>query len=142
MSVSTADRSTAFTMSYKAKPAVATEVSASISTPVRSAVRTVAVIVTQSAPNSSSTVTPWMATGWHSGISSGVRLAAAIPAIRATASASPLGRFSARSRAITSAVVRSTPDAHASRTVTCLAETSTIRAAPLASTWVSSTLPA
>ena len=35
-------------MSYKAKPAVATQVSASISTPVRSAVRTVAVIDTLS----------------------------------------------------------------------------------------------
>ena len=45
-SPSTAARSTAFTMSYKAKPAVTTQVNASISTPVRSAVRTRAVIAT------------------------------------------------------------------------------------------------
>src|SRR5690606_7669150 len=59
-----------------------------------------------------------------------------MPAIRATASASPLGRPSARSNATTSGVVRTRPAATARRTDTFLPETSTIRAAPSASTWV------
>ena len=83
--------STAFTMSITVSPATATEVSASISTPVRSAVRAVAVISTASSVTSRSTVTPCSAIGWHSGTRSGVRLAPAMPAIRATAIASPFG---------------------------------------------------
>jgi hypothetical protein len=67
--------STAFTMSIIVSPATATEVSASISTPVRSAVRAVAVISTPSSVTSMSTVTPCSAIGWHSGTRSGVRLA-------------------------------------------------------------------
>src|SRR5262249_11594651 len=87
----TAARSSAFTMSISASAATATEVSASISAPVRSAVRTVAAISTAPSPTWRSTVTAWIAIGWQRGTRSGVRLAAWIPAIRATASASPLG---------------------------------------------------
>src|SRR5947209_19882611 len=60
-----------------------------------------------------------------------------IPAMRAVASGSPLGSCSARSNRTTSSVVRSTPEATASRAEVCLSETSTIRAAPRSSTWVS-----
>ena len=136
---STAAGSTALTMSIRVSPATATAVSASISTPVRSVVRTVARMRTSASPGSSSTVTPDSAIGWQSGTRSGVRLAPMIPAMRAMASASPLGRPSRRSSSTTSAVVRSTPVATAVRAVGSLAETSTMRAAPAGSTWVSST---
>ena len=87
-------------------------VSASISTPVRSAVRVVAVMTTLSvAERPDRPSTPCSATGWHSGTRSGVRFAPAIPAMRATASASPLGSPSRRSRAITSGVVTNRPAA-------------------------------
>ena len=75
--------------------------------------------------------------GWHSGTRSGVRLAAMIPAIRATPSASPFGTPSPRSSATTSAETMTRPAAVAVRAVTSLPDTSTIRAAPEASTWVS-----
>ena len=94
---------------------------------------------TSASPGSNSTVTPARAIGWHSGTRSGVRLAPMIPAMRAVASASPFGRPSRRSSAITSAVVRRTPVATAVRAVASLSETSTMRAAPARSTWVSST---
>jgi hypothetical protein len=129
--------STALIMSITARPAVATAVSASISTPVRSAVRTVAVMPTLVSPRSRARSTPCSAMGWHSGIRSGVRLAPMMPATRATASASPLGSASRRSSEMTSAVVCTVPAASADRTDTDLAETSTIRAAPDESTWVS-----
>ena len=63
MSVIDADRSTALIMSRRARPAAATAVSASISTPVRSAVRVVAVISTPSSRISRSTDTACSATG-------------------------------------------------------------------------------
>src|SRR5829696_2376361 len=132
-----AARSTALTMSTSARPATATQVSASISTPVRSAVRTVAETWTASSATARSTSTPWIATGWQSGTRSGVRLAAWMPAIRATASASPFGTPEPRSSATTSGDTRTRPVAVAVRAVTSLPETSTIRAAPDASTWVS-----
>jgi hypothetical protein len=127
----------AFTMSTRARPATATEVSASISTPVRSAVRAIAVMFTPSSVTSASTLTACRPIGWHSGIRSGVRLAPAIPAMRATASASPFGTSPARSAATASADSSTRPDAHADRAVTSLPDTSTIRAWPAASTWVS-----
>src|ERR1700754_3595117 len=68
---------------------------------------------------------------------SGVRLAPMIPAIRATASASPFGTPLPRSSSITSGVVTTRPDATAKRELTGLAETSTMRAAPVSSTWES-----
>src|SRR5580765_1117961 len=65
-------------------------------------------------------------------MSSGVRLAAWIPAIRATASASPLGTLPVRSAATASADRCTVAAAVAVRAVTCLADTSTIRASPAA----------
>ena len=105
-------------MSIIVSPATATEVSASISTPVRSAVRAVAVISTASSVTSMSTVTPCSAIGWHSGTRSGVRLAPAMPAIRATATASPFGTPVPRSRATTSGLTSTRPAAVATRVVT------------------------
>ena len=66
---------------------------ASISTPVRAVTAAVAVSVTvPSAASSSASTSTWSRPiGWHSGISSPVRLAAWMPAIRATPSTSPLG---------------------------------------------------
>src|SRR3954469_24099675 len=60
-----------------------------------------------------------------------------MPAIRATATASPLGTPVPRSSATTSGLTSTRPAAVASRAVTGLALTSTIRAAPVSSTWVS-----
>src|SRR6202034_3003885 len=136
-SVITAVLSTALIMSMSVSAATETEVSASISTPVRSAVRTEAVIATPESSTVRSTETPWMASGWQSGIRSGVRFAPVIPAIRATASASPLGTVPSRSAATAAADSSTRPEAVAVRTVTSLAETSTIRARPASSRWVS-----
>ena len=69
-----------------------------------------------------------------------MRLAAWMPAIRATASASPFGTPPSRSRATTAGETSTRPVAVAVRTVTSLPETSTIRAAPDSSTWVSRVL--
>ena len=113
--------------------------SASISTPVREVVLTSVVISTlaaSGAPSWKSTVTLATGRGWHSGTSSGVFLAAMIPAMRAVPSASPLGRPSWPSRSITSSVVVTTAWARAVREVTSLAETSTIWALPSERTWV------
>ena len=60
-----------------------------------------------------------------------------IPASRATARVSPLGTPAPRSSATTSAETSTRPDAVAERVVTSLADTSTIRAAPDSSMWVS-----
>src|SRR5271169_23199 len=135
-SVITAAGSMAFTMSISARAATDTEVSASISTPVRSAVRVMAVMSTPSSVTARSTVTPCSPIGWHSGMRSGVRLAPAIPAMRATASASPFGTSPARSAATASADSSTRPDAQADRAVTSLPDTSTIRAWPALSTCV------
>ena len=118
----------ALTMSISASPATATAVSASISTPVRSAVRATAEIDTPESVTVTSTATPCRPIGWHSGIRSGVRLAPAIPAMRATASASPFGTVPDRSAATASADSSTRPDAHAARAVTSLPDTSTMRA--------------
>src|SRR5258705_509288 len=55
-----------------------------------------------------------------------------IPASRATASTSPFGNVPALMRASVAGCMRTRPRATASRTVTALAETSTIRARPRA----------
>src|SRR5690349_14559078 len=136
-SVITAAGSMALTMSMRASAATDTEVSASISTPVRSAVRATAVMSTPSSVTVRSTVTPCSPIGWHSGIRSGVRLAPAIPAMRATASASPLGTSTARRAATARADSRTRPVAQAERAVTSLPDTSTILAWPALSTCVS-----
>ena len=132
-----ADGSTALTMSISARPATATQVSASISTPVRSAVRTVAEIATASSSTCSATSTPCTAIGWQSGTRSGVRFAAWMPAIRATASASPLGTpAAAQQRAPPRPRPAPARCAVALRAVTSLPDTSTMRAAPDSSMWV------
>ena len=87
-------------------------------------------IVTPSSATERSTVTECSAIGWHSGIRSGVRLAPMIPAILATASASPLGTVLSRSAATAAADSRTRADAAASRTVTSFTDTSTICAWP------------
>ena len=84
-----------------------------------------------------STVTLLSGSGWHSGISWGVALAAMMPATRLTASASPLGRSPATSSATTSGRVHSTACAVASRVVSSFPLTSTMCALPSARTWVS-----
>ena len=71
---------------------------------------------------------------------SGVRLVAMIPAIRATASTSPLGTSPERMRPAAEVVTR--PLAVAVRVVTSRPATSTIRAWPAASRWVRSLMRA
>jgi hypothetical protein len=85
------DLSIALAMSYTVSSAMVAPARASISTPVRPIVRTVASTRT---PGMAGSVTRETATsvrgrGWHSGISSAVRLAAMMPATRATPSTSP-----------------------------------------------------
>src|SRR4030088_3009883 len=74
--------------------------------------------------------------GWQSGISSEVRFAAMIPATRATPRASPFASSEARIASRVAAAIRTTHSAVASRRVSALAPTSTIRAAPDLSRWV------
>jgi hypothetical protein len=136
-SVITAALSTALIMSISVSAATATEVSASISTPVRSAVRTCAVIATPESVTVRSTVTPCSASGWQSGIRSGVRLAPAMPGDPRDGERVALGHGPVRSAATASADSSTRPDAVAVRTVTSLPETSTIRAWPASSRWVS-----
>src|SRR5699024_7366048 len=133
----TAVRSTALIMSTTVRAATVTAVSASISTPVRSVVRTVASTRTPSSWTSRSTATRLNASGWHSGTSSEVRLAPWMPAIRATASTSPFGAVPSRRARTASGANWTKPSATASRAVTSLSDTSTIRACPASSRWVS-----
>ncbi|KAK8930456.1 hypothetical protein VCV18_003127 [Metarhizium anisopliae] len=83
--------STALHISYTVRAAVEAAVIASISTPVFPSHATVARIwiVSPFPPGPRSIVTWDIAIGWHSGIKSAVRLAAMMPAIRATPSTSP-----------------------------------------------------
>ena len=83
--------------------------------------------------SSRSTTAPCTPMTCASGSRSGVRLAAWMPAIRATASTSPFGTVPSRSAATTSAEQRTNPRAVAARTVGCLAVTSTMRAWPASS---------
>src|SRR5262245_33805658 len=78
-----------------------------------------------------STATCDSARGWHSGIRSWVRLAAMMPATRATPSTSPLLALPLRTVSRVSAAMTTRPSAIASRSVTALAPTSTMRASPL-----------
>ena len=116
-----------------------TAVSASISTPVRPSVSTVASQCTAEAASSrrKSTATRVIGSGWHSGTRSAVRLAPWIAAMRAMPITSP---FFASPRAISASVsgcMRIVPVAVATRCVGFLAETSTMWAWPWASKWVS-----
>ncbi len=116
-----------------------TAVSASISTPVRAVHSTVARTAMREAFSSGwkSTATEVSGTGWQSGISSEVRLAAWIAAMRATPSTSPFFAVPERTMARVSGFMRMWPSATATRRVSSLAPTSTIRAAPRSSKWVS-----
>src|SRR5258707_265205 len=82
-------RSTALTMSYTVRQATDTAVSASISTPVCPVTLTVARTASPSRSAVMSISTLLMASGWQSGISSWVFLAAMMPAMRAAPSTSP-----------------------------------------------------
>ena len=110
---------------------------ASISTPVRALVRASAVRVTTPpvASTSAPTSTNVSGSGWQSGISSAVRLAACIPAMRAVPSTSPLGASPRSTVAAVSGDILTTARATARRSVTGLPPTSTIRARPCSSMW-------
>src|SRR5687768_4538232 len=75
--------------------------------------------------------------GWHSGISSLVFFAAMIPASRAACSGSPFLTLPERISLRALPDIAIDPRATASRSVTGLSPTSTIRMRPLASTCVS-----
>jgi hypothetical protein len=119
-----------------------TAVSASISTPVWPVVLAVAVMVMRSSPSSNekSTETDVSGSGWHSGMSSLVRFAPWMPAMRAVARTSAFFSPSARTSAITSGVDTNLPIAVAVRFVTALPPTSTMRALPSESRCVSPSL--
>ena len=113
--------------------------SASISTPVTPVVFTrarISITPGSSAARFRSTATPVSGSGWHRGTRSGVRLAAMMPAMRATARASPLGRVPSSIWSTTSALVVSRDEAIATLAVTALADTSTMWAEPSSRTWV------
>ena len=119
--------------------AVETPVRASISTPVTPLVLTVqrASTARRSGSSSNSICTLVSGSGWHSGISSLVRLVAMIPATRATPSTSPFFTVPFCTAAKASSFMVMMPWAVASREVTGLPLTSTITALPSASKWVS-----
>ncbi len=115
-------------MSYTVRAATAAAVSASISTPVCAVVADVAVMRTPRASTFAVTSTCVSISGWHIGISSQVRLAAAMPAMRATSRGSPLGLCG--SILSTLGRMRTNACAVAERRVSGFSETSTIRARP------------
>src|SRR5581483_4094950 len=108
-SVSFAPRSTALSMSYRVRPATVTAVSASISTPVGAVVPTVASMAMPSLSIASSTLACDSGSGWQSGMRSGVRFAAMIPAMRAAPSTSPFGARPSRTRSSVAFDTRSFP---------------------------------
>src|SRR5579862_2344090 len=75
--------------------------------------------------------------GWHSGISSWVRLAAMMPAMRAVPSTSPFLALPLRTMSSVFAVISTRPSATATRSVAGLADTSTMWASPPLSIWLS-----
>jgi hypothetical protein len=108
------------------RQAAATADSASISTPVRSTVRTVAVTSSAAGWTSTSTSTAESAMGWQSGMRSGVRFAAITPASRAAAITSPFSTGPARTSAAVAGAIVSRPFAIATRSVLGFAPTSII----------------
>ena len=102
---------------------------------VRASVTSVTVPASASIAMSASTCVS--GSEWASGISSSVRLAAWIAAIRATATTSPFGLSPAATRAAVAGDIRTTARARAYRSVAGFALTSTIRARPAASRCVS-----
>src|SRR6478736_3535710 len=120
------------------RQATETAVSASISTPVGPVTFTLARTRQPGsvASGSISTVTFDSASGWQSGISSAVRLAAMMPAMRAVPSTSPFLALPETMRSSFALVMMTWPSATASRSVAGLSDTSTIRASPEAPIWV------
>ena len=94
---------------------MATAVSASISTPVRSRVSTVTSIETAPASKPNSTCTRVSVSGCASGIRSAVRFAAWMAAMRATPSTSPLFADPSRIIASVAAAITMRPPARAIR---------------------------
>src|SRR3954463_1437153 len=74
--------------------------------------------------------------GWHKGMRSGARLAAWIPATRATASTSPFVTAPRATSEEVSGCMYTRPRATARRWVASLGVTSTMRALPSGSRWV------
>src|SRR3954449_1450381 len=120
------------------RQATETAVSASISTPVGPVTFTLARTRQPGsfALGSISTVTFDSARGWQSGISSAVRLAAMMPAMRAVPSTSPFLALPDTIRSSVALVMTTRPSATASRSLAGLSDTSTIRASPEAPIWV------
>src|SRR3954452_3837934 len=112
---------------------------ASISTPVRAATRASHTSVTSPSGASTVTVGSTCVSGNEcaSGINSSVRLAAWMAASRATVATSPLGASPAATRAAASGDMRTTARARAQREVSDFSLTSTMRALPASSRWVS-----
>src|SRR5580704_11416295 len=121
------------------RQATDTAVSASISTPVWPETFTRAVTRTPGSLASGVTSTSICdnSRGWHSGISSWVRLAAMMPAMRAVPSTSPFFASPLRTMSSVFAVINTRPSASATRSVAGLAETSTIWASPRVPRWLS-----
>src|SRR3954469_128818 len=122
----------------------AAAVSASISTPVWPWHSTVARISTEAGClfRAKSTATREIAIGCASGISSGVRFAAWIAAIRATPSTSPFFARPAATRRKVAGFIEMRPEATATRRVTAFSPTSTMCAEPRESKWVNVLRPA
>src|SRR3954470_16212344 len=120
------------------RQATETAVSASISTPVGPVTFTLARTRQPGsfALGSISTVTFDSARGWQSGISSAVRLAAMMPAMRAVPSTSPFLALPDTIRSSVALVMTTRPSATASRSLAGLSDTSPIRASPEAPIWV------
>src|SRR3954447_11067241 len=121
------------------RQATAAAVSASISTPVGPVTSAVAVTLSPgtAASGSISTATLVSSSGWQSGISSCVFLAAMIPAMRAAPSTSPLRASPARIVCSVAGRITTVPSARARRRVSGLSATSTMRASPASPRWVS-----
>src|SRR6266702_1261677 len=120
------------------RQATDTAVSASISTPVGPVTFTLARTRQPGsfASGSMSTVTFDSASGWQSGMSSEVRLAAMMPAMRAVPSTAPFLALPDTIRSSVALLMTTRPSATASRSLTGLSDTSTIRASPEAPIWV------
>src|SRR3954454_16996305 len=120
------------------RQATETAVSASISTPVGPVTLTLARTrhPGRLASGSMSTVTFDSASGWHSGISSEVRLAAMMPAMRAVPSTSPFLALPDMISPSVASLMMTCASATASRSVAGLSDTSTMRASPEAPIWV------
>ncbi len=126
-------------MSYIVRAATETAANASISTPVLPDAFAIAVISMQFVfrIGSNKISTESMFKGWHKGIKSPTFFAAMMPAIFAVPRTSPFLISFARTAFSVSFFIKILPFATASRSVISLAVTSTIRALPFLSIWVS-----